>query len=108
MTQTGSPYDNALAESVNGQLKGEYNLDATFTDLAAARQAVDRAIDQYNNHRPHGSIDYRCPAEYHASFLDRALPGATTCPVDQGRVNAEPDEAQLVNAEPDTSPTMSI
>jgi len=81
MTQSGSPYDNALAESVNGQLKVEYNLDATFVDLNEARRAVERAIQQYNNHRPHGSIEMRCPEEYHASFLN--------VPVDD---NLEPDE----------------
>lgn len=70
MTQSGSPYDNALAESVNGQLKVEYNLDATFTDLEEVRKVVDRVIHQYNHYRPHGSIDLRCPEEYHLSFLN--------------------------------------
>jgi transposase InsO family protein len=70
MTQSGSPYDNALAESVNGQLKVEYDLDATFANLEKARQVVDRVIPKYNNYRPHGSIDLRCPEEYHFSFFN--------------------------------------
>ena len=70
MTQSGSPYDNALAESVNGQLKVEYDLDAAFADLEEARKVVDRVIDQYNNYRPHGSINLRCPEEYHLSSMN--------------------------------------
>lgn len=73
MTQTGSPYDNAMAESVNGQLKVEYDLDATFENLLHASRVVDEVIAKYNHYRPHGSIAYQKPAEYHASYLDVSL-----------------------------------
>ena len=59
----------ALAESVNGQLKVEYDLDATFENLANAREVVDRIVHQYNYYRPHGRINLRCSEEYHLSFV---------------------------------------
>ena len=65
VTQSGSPYDNPLAESVNGQLKVELGLDATFADLASAQQARREGITAYNTVRPHGSIDYLTPQEAH-------------------------------------------
>ena len=53
MTQTGSPYDNALAERVNGILKDELVLDKTFRSYSEAVAAVHKAIDTYNRIRPH-------------------------------------------------------
>lgn len=64
-TQDGSPYDNALAESVNGQLKVEYDLERTFESAAEARNAVVAAIQKYNLYRPHGSLGMRKPADVH-------------------------------------------
>jgi putative transposase len=53
MTQTGSPYDNAVAERVNGILKEELILDKTFRSYNDAVGAVHTAIDTYNRIRPH-------------------------------------------------------
>ncbi|MEJ7558206.1 MAG: DDE-type integrase/transposase/recombinase [Pedobacter sp.] len=44
VTQSGSPYDNAIAERVNGILKIEFDLYRTFRSYDQASQAVDRAI----------------------------------------------------------------
>ncbi|MEM6771333.1 MAG: IS3 family transposase [Bacteroidota bacterium] len=65
VTQSGSPYDNPMAESVNGQLKVELGLDETFADYATAYAACSQAILAYNTVRPHGSIDYLTPSEAH-------------------------------------------
>jgi putative transposase len=53
MTQTGSPYDNAVAERINGILKDELELDKTFRCYNDAVGAVHKAIDTYNRIRPH-------------------------------------------------------
>ena len=66
MTQTGSPYDNAIAERVNGILKGELDLYKIFKSHAHAKNAVDIAIYKYNNIRLHASCNYRTPQETHA------------------------------------------
>jgi transposase InsO family protein len=65
MTEQGDPYENAIAERVNGILKDEYELYDTFDDYNQAHEAVKIAIDKYNNHRPHRSCDMLPPAEAH-------------------------------------------
>lgn len=65
MTQTGSPYDNAIAERVNGILKSEFDLYKTFKSYTQASAAVDTAIYRYNNLRLHTSCDYQTPENTH-------------------------------------------
>jgi transposase InsO family protein len=65
MTEQGDPYENAVAERVNGILKDEYNLYDTFEDYNHAHEAVKIAIDKYNNQRPHRSCDMLTPAQAH-------------------------------------------
>jgi len=65
MTENGDPYENAVAERVNGILKAEYDLYDTFSDYNTAQEAVKIAIDKYNNHRPHRSCDMLTPVQAH-------------------------------------------
>lgn len=65
MTENGDPYENAVAERVNGILKDEYGLNDTFADYLAANEAVKTAVHKYNNIRPHASCNYLVPAEAH-------------------------------------------
>lgn len=65
MTENGDPYENAIAERVNGILKDEYSLNETFTDYYAALEATKAAIYKYNNKRPHRSIDFMFPVDAH-------------------------------------------
>ncbi len=65
MTEKGDPYENAIAERVNGILKSEFELDRDFDSLDAAKAAVDKAIDIYNQQRPHSSCNYLTPAQAH-------------------------------------------
>lgn len=67
MGEAGNPYDNAIAERVNGILKTEFLLDSTFPDLQAAARAVREAITIYNNLRPHMSIGYQTPSARYAA-----------------------------------------
>lgn len=67
MTQSGSPYDNAIAERVNGILKTELQLDKTFNSYTEAVALVHKAIDAYNRLRPHMSIDNLTPNQAHHS-----------------------------------------
>jgi transposase InsO family protein len=67
MGEAGNPYDNAIAERVNGILKTEFFLNAEFVDFATALRAVIEAINIYNNLRPHMSIGYMTPAEKYAA-----------------------------------------
>jgi transposase InsO family protein len=65
MTENGDPYENAIAERVNGILKDEYDLHTTFTDYLQANEAVKSAVNKYNNQRPHARCDYLVPSDAH-------------------------------------------
>lgn len=64
MTEKGDPYENAIAERVNGILKTEL-LAVKYPDLQAAQQAVNQAVNTYNSLRPHASISMLTPAQAH-------------------------------------------
>lgn len=66
MTEEMHCYENAMAERVNGILKLEYGLDATFKTKQQAREAFEQAIWLYNERRPHLSLDYQIPSVVHA------------------------------------------
>ena len=66
MTEENHCYENAMAERVNGILKQEYEMDATFRTKHQAAHAFMQAVELYNNRRPHLSLDYRVPSEVHA------------------------------------------
>ena len=65
MTQNGDPYENALAERMNGVIKGEFNLYSTSLGFEQARRKIDCSIKTYNELRPHGSCDYLTPNQAH-------------------------------------------
>jgi len=65
MTENGDPYENAIAERINGILKDEYELVETFSDYQSALEAVKTAVYKYNNKRPHRSVDMLFPIDAH-------------------------------------------
>jgi putative transposase len=65
MAEAGNCYENAMAERVNGILKGEYGLDETFTDEKEAKQAIKEGVKAYNEQRPHWSLGLQIPAKVH-------------------------------------------
>lgn len=65
MTEDGSPYDNAIAERVNGILKDEFGLDETFETQQQLRLQVVQSIEIYNNYRPHQSNHLLTPYKMH-------------------------------------------
>lgn len=65
MTENGDPYENAIAERVNGILKEEYLYDYPVQDLRQARLVLDYVVKLYNDERPHMSCNYKTPAVFH-------------------------------------------
>jgi putative transposase len=65
MTQTGDPYDNALAERMNRIIKEEFLENRRFANHQQAYEAIEKAIHVYNSQYPHGSLDYKTPNEVH-------------------------------------------
>jgi transposase InsO family protein len=66
MTETDHCAENALAERVNGILKGEYGLGEEFKTKAAGHLAIDQAVHLYNTRRPHTALGYRTPQAVHS------------------------------------------
>lgn len=65
MTEQNHSAENAVAERVNGILKQEYWLDATFAGKREARQATVEGISLYNHRRPHTALGFKTPAMVH-------------------------------------------
>lgn len=64
MTENGSPYENAMAERVNGILKTEL-LQSKYEDRQEAVKEIDKAVAIYNDKRPHLSIGMLTPKQAH-------------------------------------------
>lgn len=65
MTENSDPYENAIAERVNGILKYEFGLIDTFEDFKNLSQQLEQSIYYYNNLRPHISLNYNTPNLVH-------------------------------------------
>ena len=65
MTEQYDPYENAVAERVNGILKDEFGLDALFIDHEDLAKQLNQAIELYNNLRPHLSMSMLTPQQAH-------------------------------------------
>jgi putative transposase len=68
MTDGYDCYQNALAERVNGILKGELLLHKP-RDLQQATTMVAQSVQIYNQERPHQALKYKTPDEVHRAFL---------------------------------------
>jgi putative transposase len=63
MTEQSDPLENAIAERINKTIKEEFTdeKELSFTTIEAAKTAIKKFIDFYNNQRPHRSIDWLTP-----------------------------------------------
>ena len=62
--QPGKPVQNAYVESFNGRLREECLNASWFTSLSDARRKIETWRQDYNQQRPHSSLDYLPPAEF--------------------------------------------
>ncbi len=67
MTEENHCYENSQAERLNGILKQEYGLGATFADKTDAYEAVSQAVWLYNHRRPHQKLANQFPMTVHAA-----------------------------------------
>ena len=65
MTNNGDPYENAVAERINGILKQEFMIDTYHQDLEIMKTIIKEAIEIYNNQRPHYSNYMLTPEQMH-------------------------------------------
>jgi transposase InsO family protein len=73
MTEQNHCYENGQAERLNGTLKHELGLSATFVGVRAARAMADEAVMIYNHHRPHQGLSYATPMQVHGANTGRAV-----------------------------------
>jgi putative transposase len=64
----GKPVENAYAESFNGRFRDECLNSIWFADLLHAREQIRAWLEDYNNARPHSSLDGLTPIEYEQNF----------------------------------------
>jgi putative transposase len=74
MTDGYDCYQNALAERVNGILKGEFLLQRAV-NLEQARQMVEQSVRIYNTQRPHLSLKMQTPDAVHRASLASLVAG---------------------------------
>jgi len=65
MTENGDPYENAIAERVNGILKDEFGLYDKFENIIDAKELARQSIEIYNQLRPHLSCSMLTPNQMH-------------------------------------------
>ena len=65
MTQNSDPYENAVAERINGILKQEFNIDKYNKDMPIMKQIIKETVDIYNEKRPHLSNHMLTPNQMH-------------------------------------------
>ena len=62
--QPGNPVQNAYVESFNGRLRDECLNTNWFTRLSDARRKIETLRQDYNQQRPHSSLEYLPPTEF--------------------------------------------
>lgn len=65
MTQSGNPYDNALAERMNCTIKNDYFTGKMYRSHEDASTEMQRIVSSYNQRRPHQSLNYLTPEQAH-------------------------------------------
>lgn len=60
----GKPVENAYIESFNGRLRDECLNENLFFSVPDAVEKLEQWRNDYNHHRPHGSLGSRTPREF--------------------------------------------
>jgi putative transposase len=78
--QPGKPSQNAFVESFNGKFRDECLNEHWFTSLTEARDRIEQWRVDYNQVRPHSSLDDLTPQEYAARLVSLQAPPAPSSP----------------------------
>lgn len=73
MTENGDPLENAIAERINGIIKGEYLFDFEIKSLSNAKDILKSVVKLYNEDRPHSSISNATPNQVHDNSRDKEI-----------------------------------
>ncbi len=73
MTENSDPLENAIAERINGIIKGEYLFDYRINSLTHAKEVLKAVVKLYNEERPHNSLNNYTPANIHENHLEKQI-----------------------------------
>jgi putative transposase len=68
LIQPGKPTQNGFIESFNGRFRNECLNEHWFSDIVHARKTINDWRQDYNECRPHSSLNYQTPAEFAADW----------------------------------------
>lgn len=69
-SRPGKPTDNAFIESFNGRLRQECLNSHWFLSLDDAKFKIEAWRREYNESRPHSSLDWMTPSEYAQKYWE--------------------------------------
>lgn len=75
-SRPGKPGDNARNEAFNSIVRRECLSQHYFSNLEEAQRILDGWRFEYNNYRPHGSLNQITPAEFRAGWKATKNPSA--------------------------------
>lgn len=64
LIQPGKPTQNGFIESFNGHFRDECLNEHWFSDVLHARKIINEWRQDYNESRPHSSLNYQTPSEF--------------------------------------------
>lgn len=73
----GKPVENAYIESFNGRLRDECLNSHEFCSLHEARHTIEGWRQDYNEKRPHGSLDDMTPMEFARQEMEKVQSNVT-------------------------------
>ena len=68
LIQPGKPTQNGFIESFNGRFRDECLNEYWFSDISHARKTISEWRQDYNECRPHSTLNYQTPSEFAAGW----------------------------------------
>ncbi len=81
----GSPWENGYIESFFDKLRDECLNREVFRNGREAQAIVENWGQEYNNYRPHSSLDYLAPAEFARRYYEKNRVTEVKQPVEKAR-----------------------
>lgn len=66
-------YQNPNAERINGTIKNDYVKHYGPQNFKELTMMVTKAVDMYNNYKPHKSLKMRCPSEFERLLTENTV-----------------------------------
>lgn len=66
-------YQNPNAERINGTIKNDYVKHYGPQNFKELTHMVTRAVDMYNNYKPHKSLNKKCPSEFERLLTENVV-----------------------------------